>query len=120
MRKLVLVTALLLGGCAINPFTVVTNPINNSVMYEAELAFDASLKTFNQLKALCSARVLPSTCRTYVVKGQGYIRQAYAADMAARQFVAQNPTLDATNVVQAFTGVVSNFKATVDSLSAIK
>ena len=125
MRRFILVImlALSVGACAngklINPLASVPNasPTN---LYEGELAFDASLKVFLTLKDLCANRVLPPVCRTYVIQGQKIIVQIYAADKAARIFITQNPTLDATNVIQAFTGLVSNFKSTVDSLSATK
>ena len=119
MKKLIVILALFLGACA-NPLASVTNPVNTTTLYQAELVFDASVKTFNELKDLCANRVLPRVCRAYVVKGQALIVKAYAADIAARVFVNKNPALDATNVVQAFTGLVSNFKATVDNLSATK
>lgn len=109
-----------LGACAVNPLASVTNPINTTRLYQAELVFSGSLKTFNELKRLCAERVLPPKCRTYVKQGQQIIVKAAAADQAARKFVDQNPTLDATNVVSAFTGIVSNFNATVTSLSATK
>ena len=126
MKKLLLTIALTIGlsGCVngklINPFASVANPISSTSLYEGELVFDGTLKTFLELKGLCANRVLPPACRTYVVAGQKIIVQAYAADKAARAFIAYNPTLDATNVVQAFTGIVSNFQATVNSLSATK
>lgn len=115
----VLFAASTLAGC-VNPLATVTNPVSTTNLYQAELVFDASLKTFNELKGLCAARVLPSTCRTYVVSGQRLIVKIAAADASARDFVDKNPTLNATNVVQAFTGLVSNFNTTVDSLSATK
>lgn len=118
-RTIVLALALSLGAC-VNPIVGVKNPVSTTNLYQAELVFDASLKTFNELKGLCANRVLPPVCRTYVVKGQGLIVKAAAADRAARSFVKDNPTLDATNVIQAFTGVVSNFNTTVDGLSATK
>jgi hypothetical protein len=125
MRKIiVLCFALTLGACAngqlINPFQTITNPVSNNNLYEGELVFDATLKTFIELKGLCANRVLPSTCRTYVKKGQVIITQIYGADKAARSFIKNNPTLDATNVVQAFTNLVSTFKDTVTALSASK
>ena len=122
MKKLLpFLSALGLVGCTvINPLASVTNPINTTNLYQGELAFDAGLKTFNSLKGLCAQRVLPSTCRTYVISGQRLIRKIAAADVAARSFVDNNPTLDATNVVQAFTGLVSNFNTTVDALGATK
>lgn len=115
IRIVVLSFAILLAGCA-----SITNPVSSTNLYQAELLFDGTVKTFNELKDLCAQRALPSSCRTYVVKGQKLIVQASAADIAARKFVDDNPTLDATNVVQAFTGLVSTFKTTVDTLSATK
>lgn len=121
MRKIaVLVLAIAVSACAINPLQSFTNPISNTSLYEAELVFDGYVKTFNELKGLCVKRVLAPTCRTYVRKGQGIIAKAYAADKAAQNFVKNNPTLDATNVIQAFTGLVSDFKNNVSALSATK
>lgn len=120
-RFIALCGALALSACAsFNPLASVNNPISGTNLYEGELLFDGSVKTFNELKTLCANRVLPPACRTYVVKGQGLIRQAYAADKAARTFIVNNPKLDATNVVQAFTGLVSDFKSNLDALSATK
>lgn len=122
VRILALTAALGLAGCSwsFNPLATFTNPVNTTRLYQAELAFDAQLKTFNELKDLCAKRVLPSTCRTYVIKGQQIIVKEAAADAAARRFVDTNPTLDATNVVQAVTGLVSDFTATVNKLSATR
>ena len=120
-RLIPIALALCLGACTtVNPLASVTNPINVTQLYQAELVFDASLKSFNELKGLCASRVLPPKCRTYVVSGQRLITKIAAADVAARNFVDQNPTLSATNVVQAFTGLVGNFTTTVDALSATK
>ena len=63
---------------------------------------------------------LAVTRTTPVLPADTQIVKAYAADKAAREFVANNPTLDATNAVQAFTGIVSTFKTNVDNLSATK
>lgn len=118
-RIAVLLLALSLGACASGGgLPSFKNPVTNTGLYEAELAFDAGLKTFTALRGLCARRVLPPVCRTYVNEGQDYIKRAYAADMAAQKFVVDNPTLDPTNVIQAFTGIVSNFTTTVSALSA--
>jgi hypothetical protein len=106
-----------IGACSFNPLATVTNPVNTTRLYQAELVFAGSLKTFNTLKGLCAQRALPPKCRTYVLQGQPLIGKIYAADKAARNFVDNNPTLDATNVVQAVTGLVSDFDATVIALS---
>lgn len=120
MKRILVLSLLFTLGACVNPLASVKNPVSTTNLYEAELVFDASLKTFNELKGLCANRTLPPACRTYVVKGQGLIVKAAAADVAARNFVKNNPTLDATNVIQAFTGIVSNFNTTVSTLSATK
>lgn len=124
MKKILIIATVAfgLGGCAQlqKVLTPQPNPLNTTNLYEGELVFDGSVKTFNTLKGLCVRRVLPAVCRTYVFKGQNIIRNAYAADTAAQRFVAANPTLDATNVIQAFTGLVTDFKTNLDNLSATK
>lgn len=119
IRKAFIATALAasLAGCA-GTMPSVNNPISSTNLYEAELAFDGALKVFGELRGLCASRTLPPACRTYVKVGQSIIVKAAAADVAARNFVFNNPTLDATNVVGAFTGLLSSFQTTVTSLSA--
>lgn len=113
--------ALLLSACAANPFTtVVQNPISRTNLYQAELVFDGSIKTFNELKSLCANRTLPPKCQTYVIQGQSLIVKARDADLAAREFIDNNPTLDAAGAVQAFTILVGQFGGTVTNLSAVK
>lgn len=121
MRKLAfaLVTALTLAGCGTNPFSAIANPISATRLYQAELVFAASLETFNKYKDLCVRRVIASKCRTYVLAGQRGIRAAVAADATARDFVDRYPTLDATNVVQAFTGLVGNFSNIIERFRAL-
>lgn len=114
MKRYTFVLAFALTACASVPNATPTQ------LYQAELVFDGAVKTFNELKGLCANKTLPSSCRGYVVTGQGVIRQAYAADVSARQFIKNNPTLDATNVIQAFTGLVSTFQSNVTALSATK
>jgi len=118
----VIALAIGLAGCPQGQgvFKQIPNPASKQTLYEAELVFDGSLKTFNKLKSLCAARTLPPACRTYVVKGQEIIVKVYAADKAARDFVKNNPTLDATNVIQAVTNLVSTFNGTVQDLSAVR
>lgn len=93
-----------------NPFQTYQNPISASNLYEANLAYDAALKAFNKMKSLCARRVIPNTCRTYVIKGQQIIPQAENARKTARDFIRNNPTLDATSLVRAFTGLVGNLQ----------
>lgn len=114
MKKILtaLVVSLSLAGCAQlqQALTPRPNPLTATNLYEAELVFDGSVKTFNALKGLCARRALPPVCRTYVLKGQGIIPNAYATDLTARQFIADYPTVDATTVIQAFTGLANGLR----------
>ena len=93
LRVLALTAALGLAGCSwsINPLASITNPVNTTKLYQAELVFDGSLKTFNELKGLCANRVLPSTCRRYVLQGQPLIIKIAAADAAAPPSLPKPP-----------------------------
>jgi hypothetical protein len=118
-RFLVLCLAFPLGGC-FNPLAPITNPISRTNLYQAELVFDGGIKTFNELKGLCAARILPPKCRTYVISGQKLIIKARDADLAAREFVDLHPTFDATTVVQTFIRYAGQFDATVTNLNALR
>lgn len=87
-------------------FTGVKNPVTASNLYEANLAYDGALKAFNKMKDLCARRVIPNTCRTYVIKGQQVIPQAENARKTAQSFIRNNPTLDASSLVSAFTTLI--------------
>lgn len=112
MRKIALALVISLGVAACDPITIqnpfpsVQNPVTASNLYEANLAYDAALKAFNKMKSLCARRVIPNTCRTYVIKGQEIIPQAESARRTARDFIRANPTLNATSLVSAFTTLV--------------
>ena len=117
MKKIffALVAALSVAACDPitfqNPFPSVQNPISASNLYEANLAYDGVLKAFNKMKSLCARRVIPSTCRTYVIKGQQVIPQAEQTRKIATSFIRQNPTLDASSLVRAFTTLIAALQA---------
>lgn len=117
MRKLALVLAV---AFSLTACVSVPNPITGNTLDASEIAFDASLKTFNELKALCANRTLPPACRTYVIQGQAIIKNAAAADIAARNFVRNNPNINPTSVVTVYSNFVSDFQNTVAHLTQIK
>ncbi len=124
MKKLVQIAlaatiALSLGGC-FNPFQTVDISTADTDLYAAELVFDGAVKTFNQLKDLCGKRALPPACRTYVKQGQGLIQKSYAADLSARQFIKDNPTLSAVSAIQAFQGLVTSFQTNNTTLGNLR
>lgn len=120
LRKLIpFLFALGLMGCANLPSS--TNPVNSNNLYQGELVFDAALKTFNKGKDLCVRRVIASSCRTYVLQGQRLIVKIAAADKSARNLVDSGvTTVDVTNAVQTFTGLVSTFNSTATALDQVK
>lgn len=121
LRKLLpFLLALGLMGCG-GQLPSITNPVTNTNLYQGELVLDAALKTFNKGKDLCERRVISSTCRTYVIKGQKLIVNIAAADQAARDLVDDGAsTIDITNAVQTFTGLVSTFNTTAATLSKVQ
>lgn len=105
MRKIIALFLVLgLAACA-----TVKNPVTNARLYQAELAYDGGLKTFNKYKDLCAQRVIPSSCRTYVNRGQVAIAKVRKARREVEIFVDTNPNLDASSVVLAFEVAVRNF-----------
>lgn len=116
MKKVIIAIVFALGVSACdpvtipNPFQTYQNPVTASNLYEANLAYDAALKAFNKMKSLCAQRVIPNSCRTYVLKGQQIIPKAESARKIAQDFIRQNPTLDATSLVKAFTALVGNLQ----------
>lgn len=112
MKKVILAIVIAFGISACdpatipNPFFSVQNPVTSTNFYEANLAYDGALKAFNAMKRLCASRSIPSSCRTYVIKGQQIIPQAESARRIARDFIRANPTLNASSLVSAFTTLV--------------
>ena len=111
----VVVVGLALAGCdpvtLKNPLPSYKNPVSATNLYQANLAYDGALKAFNKMKDLCERRVIPNTCRTYVIGGQRVIPQAEKARKIASDFIRQNPTIDAGALVNAYTLLIGNLEA---------
>lgn len=114
MRKIFTTLAVVgtigLGACDLQTtkavFTGVQNPVTTRNLYEANLAYNGALVAFNKMKDLCVRRVIPNTCRTYVIKGQQVIPQVESARKNAQNFIRQNPRLDASSLVSAYTTLI--------------
>jgi len=126
MKKLLVIVALAisLGGCAngklVNIFASTPNPVSQTNIDQADLAYDGALKTFNKLKDLCARRVISNKCRPIVKSAQAYIPKIEDARQTAERFIMANPTLDATSVVSAFITLVNKFGTTVANLGAVQ
>lgn len=112
MKKFLAITVIALGISACDPVTIPSpfpsaqNPITVRNLYEANLAYDGALKAFNKMKSLCAQRIIPNTCRTYVIEGQRLIPQIEYTRKTAQDFIKRNPTLNAGSLVDAYTTLV--------------
>lgn len=134
MRKLLIVPALLLalgvGGCssidklrdvASSVTSTVTNPVSKYELARVEATYEAALAAFVSYRRYCYSKPLTqlpqSVCgkrRTIIRAMQSADRKAFAAISAARNFVAQNPTISAVSFIAAARQAVTDFKAITD------
>lgn len=114
MRKLVLVLALILGGCASLPS--VPNPLSPSSLYDIENAYGVALSQAVAYRGrpLCKVGHLESVTnicarRSIIVRLQKADGKAQIALANAKAFVRDNPTLDATSVLAIAQAAVTTF-----------
>ena len=127
--KRILVTVLLalaLAGCArdangnlVNPLASFANPIKPAALDQAEILYDGSLKLFVRYRDLCAQRAIGPSCRTYVRTAQGVIPRAEGARAAAENFVTNNPTLDATQIISVYSNAVADFTDATNKLAGV-
>lgn len=109
-RLLITITlALTLGGCAL--FRAYDNPVGPNQLAAVESAYGIALSVAVAYHDACGRKVIPSSCRPIVVRMQTVGAVAHRSVITARNFVRQNPTLDASSVVQAARVAVENLKA---------
>lgn len=129
LASMALLAALTLGGCATNPLTgnpvllpAVVNPVTDTRLASIESGYGIALSTANvyidnyrdgnrctvskpeSVSNLCSRR-------SVVLKMQSAIRTASVALGQARGFIARNPTIDATSVIDAAASAVAALSA---------
>lgn len=118
MKKLFIACAvsagLLLGGCTPQTFGDITarlgitqsykNPVGKRELAEVELAYQITAKAYVACKNVRCASV--ANLRTY----QEYDRVAYAAIVAARPVVRQNPTVSGLTAVIVARQAVADFQ----------
>lgn len=137
MRKIFLglTLALLLGGCASLPgplgtlgkvlTTTVVNPVNETDLYRAQNAYAAALELAVEYRKYCwsapyatlmadpVAQPICQRRRAVVRAFQNARRNAGAALLAAQNFIANNPTLNAATAVSAAWKAVADFQSAV-------
>lgn len=109
MRAFVVVLALLLGGCSTDLLRF-HNPVGATQLGSVESAYGLALSAAVAYRNACARRVIAATCRPIVVQLQRAGRLAQTNIVAARTFIRQNPTLDASSVITAAQGAVTAFR----------
>lgn len=124
MRKLALVFVLFLTACA-----TIQNPINTARLTSVESAYGVALSAavgyyelYKVNRCTTSRPESPTNfCarRSVIVALQQADLKAQAAMQAARRFVIQNPTLDASFIITAAEAALSLFQA-IEQQNGIK
>lgn len=98
--------ALAVAGCA-----SIVNPINTTRLGQIESSYGVALSVAVAYRDLCAKRLISPDCRTVVPKVQAADRAAQASLATAREFVKNNPTLNAFSVLEAAQAAVDGLKA---------
>lgn len=128
MKKLVLLLALALGGCAANGTlgTIgtglslvtksVTNPVTKSEEAQVELAIDAAVVALRGYKTACAQGTADKSCRANIAAIQRYTRQMPSLLVQLRGFVDNNNQLNAVVVYNQLVSLYANFKTSAANL----
>ena len=118
MRKLLVVSvlALGLGGCAFNPFASVTNPVSKDTLAKLEAGYGVAASIALGYRNACAKKEIPPSCRPIVVQIQNADNYAHGQILVARNFVRNNPTIDATALILTAQNALTAFqKAETDN-----
>lgn len=122
MKKLLIAAAmaLCLGGCAnFNPFASFQN-VSTQSLASAEESYGGALAIAVAYRNACDQRLIPSSCRTIVKSIQIAENYAYGQLKVARDFVKNNPTVDATVIITTAQQAVAAFQAAVPATNGAK
>lgn len=123
MRKIfvIFVGSIALAGCqTFNPFQSIANPVSNKTLAEVEAGYGVALSAAVSYRQLCAQKVIArANCAPVVAKLQKGSIKVQGAVVAARNFVKQHPTLDATQVIGAAQQALSDFQV-VQAANGVK
>lgn len=129
LASIALLAALALGGCATNPLTgnpsllpSIVNPVSDTRLASIEasygIALSAAVSYIDNYRAgnrctRTNPESLTNLCsrRSVVLQMQAAIRTAQDALARARSFQANNPTIDASSVIEAAATAVGALQA---------
>lgn len=104
-----MVLAVSLSACA--ALNTMRNPVSRTALVEIESAYGLVLSGAVAYRNSCARKTIPPSCRPIVVRLQGADRVAQASITALRNFVRNNPELNAPALVQAAWQAIEDFKA---------
>lgn len=87
-----------LAGCA-GSLPSINNPVTVPTMDAVEDAYGAAIAIGVTYRRSCIARLIHKSCWLTIERLKPYENKAYKALIIARDFVKENPTLDATTVL---------------------
>lgn len=120
MKKLiVLALSLSLAGCAFNPLASFSNPVSGDALAKAEADYGAALSIAVAYRNSCAQRLIPPACRPIVKQIQNAENYAHSQILVARNFVNNNPTVDATVLIMTAQQAVAAYQ-TVASTNGVK
>jgi len=110
-----------LGGCSTvqGLLNGEVNPIGTQSLAAVEASYGTALSVANGYKQACANGAITGSCRTVVVTMQNADRYAYAQILVARNFVKNNPNIDATVVISTAQAAVAAFQQ-VQSQNGVK
>lgn len=115
MKKVFIVCALglSLAGCSslqwLNPFAAYTNPVSNDTLVKVEASYGAAVSVAVAYHDACAKREIPPSCRPIVKQIQNADAYAHAQIVVARNFVQNNPTVDASALITTAQAAVAAF-----------
>lgn len=107
-RLLVVVAFVALAGCA--GLSSIKNPVTPERLAVAEAGYGAVLAVAVNYRRACIERKIPQSCRGVVNALRPYQAKAQAAIVSARQFVANNDSVNAITAVFAAEQAIGTFK----------
>jgi len=113
-RIVVLALALALAGCVngqvINPFASFNNPLSKDSLAKLEAAYGAAASVALGYRNACAKGSIPAACKPIVKQIQLADRYAYNQIVVVRNFVKNNPTVDASSVIATAQQAVTAFQ----------
>lgn len=122
MKKILLVLALALSLPACtqlqNLETAVKTTITPDNLNTLEAAYGSALSVAVGYRNLCKNKIISKSCWTVIAMLQPYENKAYGSIVALRQFLKNNPTLDASTFISDAKTAIATFKS-VQTLNGV-